>query len=242
MAGRMDWDRVHREKLVTKEVAPDEPTSWEPLPPLGGPDRQRRGRDSTKRSAKKAPTLRSPAAEEPLVLERKVTTPKRWVVTDTSKRNQKGSTVKTARATTTQRALPKGQAALVTGSTGARRKHVKKPMTAKRAATILANDEPYGVTKPSSAKLARRVRRDAIVTRKVIGTVAAVAGAAAVRGDKPLSNKEIAAIRARLRKARQKASPRKRPSPAKQSTDSQQGVTRNQSGSTKPTKGSTSTS
>jgi hypothetical protein len=32
---------VRSERLMTKEVGPGEPAAWDPLPPLGGPDRQR---------------------------------------------------------------------------------------------------------------------------------------------------------------------------------------------------------
>jgi hypothetical protein len=38
---RRNWDRVRAERLMTKEVGPGEPAAWDPLPPLGGPDRQR---------------------------------------------------------------------------------------------------------------------------------------------------------------------------------------------------------
>lgn len=47
---KRNWDRVRAERLMTKEIGPGEPAAWDPLPPLGGPDRQR---DVTRGSPKK---------------------------------------------------------------------------------------------------------------------------------------------------------------------------------------------
>jgi hypothetical protein len=53
MSGKMNWDKVRQERLVSREVGPLEPSKWDPLPPLGGPRRkQKRKRPATSRSTK----------------------------------------------------------------------------------------------------------------------------------------------------------------------------------------------
>jgi hypothetical protein len=81
MAGRMNWDRVRRERLLTKDLQPGEPDRWEPMKPLVGSRRRSQGKPKVNaRQTRRVqrPALQPPGAQEPLVLERRTSSGGFW--------------------------------------------------------------------------------------------------------------------------------------------------------------------
>jgi hypothetical protein len=68
MSGKMNWDKVRQERLVSRGVGPLEPSKWDPLPPLGGPRRKKKSkRPATSQntaSSNTPPNTGAPGADE----------------------------------------------------------------------------------------------------------------------------------------------------------------------------------